>query len=116
SCASKRVEILAYPDRIEICLAGGKVAHHKRYFGKKQMIQNPLHTEKLLGMTPQFKQKRILELISGMDEAFNHFLIHQEDDADRAKVAYQLFTLLKSHSKAMLISAVKELNGMKCFK
>jgi len=116
SCAGKRVEILAYPERIEICLSGGKVAHHRRCFGKKQMIQNPLHAEKLLEWTPQFKSQRILELISHMDEAFNYFLIHQEDDIDRAKVAHQLFTLLKSHSKVMLISAVKELNGMKCFK
>jgi hypothetical protein len=116
SCAGKKVEIIAYPDRIEICVSGGKVAHHKRCFGKKQSVQNPLHAERLLEWTPQFKSQRILELMIGMDEVFNYFLIHQEDDSARTSVAYQLFTLLKSHSKAMLISAVKELNGMKCFK
>jgi len=116
SCAGRRVEILAHPERIEICLAGGTVARHKRRFSEKQTIQNPLHAEKLLEWTPQFKSQRILELISRMDGVFNYFLTHQEDDADRAKAAHQLFTLLKSHSKVMLISAVKELNSMRCFK
>jgi transposase len=116
TCTSKTVEIMAYPERIEICLAGGIVARHKRCFGKKQTIQNPLHAEKLLKWTPKFKSQRILELMTQMDESLNHFLIHQEDDTARVKVAYQLFVLLKDHSRAMLISAVKELNDLKCFK
>jgi transposase len=116
TCTGKTVEIMAYPERIEICLAGGIVARHKRCFGKKQTIQNPLHAEKLLKWTPKFKAQRILELMTQMDESINHFLIHQEDDTARVKVAYQLFVLLKDHSRVMLISAVKELNDMKCFK
>jgi len=116
SCAGKTVEILAYPERIEICLAGQTVARHKRCFCRMQIIQNPLHAEKLLEWTPKFKSQRILESISQMDEVFNHFLVHQEDDDTRIQVAYQLFTLLRSHSKVMLVSAIKELTGMKCFK
>jgi hypothetical protein len=75
-----------------------------------------LHAEKLLKWTPKFKSQRILELMTQMDESLNHFLTHQEDDTARVKVAYQLFVLLKDHSRVMLISAVKELNDMKCFK
>ena len=116
SCATKAVEILAYPQAIEIVLGGAAVARHKRCFGKKQTIVNPLHAEQLLKWTPKFKSQRILELMMHMDEAFNYFLVHQEDDSLRAAAAHQLFTLLKGHSKAMLISAAKELNAMKCFK
>lgn len=114
--AGKQVEVIAYPDKIEIGVMGKTVATHKRCFGKKQIIQNPLHTEKLLKITPQFKMKRILELIMGMDPAFRDFILSQDDDHQRSQAAYQVFQLLKTHSKAMLISAVRELKNMKCFK
>lgn len=116
SCAAKAVEISAYPEYIEIFSSGKKVAVHKRSFEKKKIIQNPLHAEKLLNQTPQFKMQRIFQLISGMDPAFNHFLANQDTDIHRMDAAYQLFLLLKTHSKPMLISAVKELNSMSCFK
>lgn len=114
--ASKPVEIIAYPEAIEICLSGQKVASHPRCFGKKQTIQNPLHAEKLLEYTPQFKMRRILQLITHMDPAFSHFLDNQDNDMQRIDAAYQLFVLLKTHSRAMLTSAVRELNGLACFK
>lgn len=116
SCVSRPVEIAAYPGYIEIYLYEQKVAVHERCFGRMQMIQNPLHAERLLEYTPQFKMKRILQLINGMDPVFNHFIEAQDDDIKRMDTAYQIFTLLKTHSKAMLTSAVRELNGMKCFK
>lgn len=116
SCVSKPVEIAAYPGYIEVYLYEQKVAIHERCFGRMQMVQNPLHAEKLLDYTPQFKMKRILQLINGMDSVFNHFIENQDDDIKRMEAAHQLFGLLKTHSKVMLISAVRELNGMKCFK
>ena len=116
SCASKAVEIIAYPEAIEICLSGQKVASHTRCFGKKQIIQNPLHTEKLLEHTPQFKMRRILQLITHMDSAFSWFLDNQDNDTQRMEAAYQLFVLLKTHSRAMLSSAIRELNALSCFK
>ena len=51
-----------------------------------------------------------------MDPAFHHFLIHQDDDLRRIAVAYELFQLLKTHSRSMVISAVRELNTLSCFK
>lgn len=114
--AAKAVEIVAYPDRIEICSSGKKIATHKRNFGKRQIVENPLHAEKLLNHTPQFKMKRVLQLIMGMDTAFRDFISLQDDDNHRVEAAYQLFQLLKTHSKAMLISAVRELNTMRCYK
>lgn len=116
TCAGKTLEIIAYPDRIEICLAGRAVAGHRRSFGKGEMFQNVLHAETLLNRTPQFKMRRIFQIISAMDSAFRYFFDHQDNDVDRVDAAYQLFTLLKTHSRSMLISAVRELNALSCFK
>ena len=116
TCAGKAVEIVAYPDRIEICLAGKIAANHKRSFGRAGVFQNPLHSETLLNRTPQFKMRRILQVISCMDPAFGYFFDHQDNDDERMNSAYQLFTLLRTHSKGMLVSAVRELNALSCFK
>ncbi len=116
SCAGKTVDIAAYPEDIHISLSGGKVATHKRSFSKKQIIQNPLHAEHLLNHTPQFKMQRILQLIIGMDKAFLEFIAKQNSEDERMRAAYELFTLLKTHSRAMLTSAVRELNALSCFK
>jgi transposase len=116
TCAGKTVEIVAYPDRIEIFTGGEAVARHQRSFGKGGTFQNVLHAETLLNRTPRFKMRRILQVISGMSPAFKHFLDHQDNDMDRVNAAHQLFTLLKSHSRVMLTSAVRELNALSCFK
>lgn len=116
SCAGQAAEVIAYPDRIEICITGKVVAVHRRSFDKNKMIQNPLHSETLLNQTPQFKMRRILQVISAMDTSFNYFFDHQDNDDERMAAAYQLFVLLKTHSKGMLVSAVRELNALSCFK
>ena len=116
TCAGKAVNIIAYPDRVEICLAGKTVAGHRRSFGKNEVIQNVLHAEPLLRRTSQFKMQRIFQVISGMDPAFGVFFDHQDNDGERIQAAYQLFTLLKTHSRSMVISAVRELNELSCFK
>ena len=116
TCAGKTVEVIAYPDRIEICLAGKITANHKRSFGKGETIQNPLHAETLLNRTPQFKMRRILQVISGMDPVFRYFFDHQDNEDERIQAAYQLFTLLKTHSRGMLVSSMRQLNTLSCFK
>lgn len=116
SCALKKAEIIAWPEKIEICVHSQVVAVHKRSFEKKQDVQNPLHAEILLKRTSAFKFQRILQLIRRMDPVFDRFLINQETDTDKLQVAYELFRLLKLYSRALLVSAVKELNGMGSFK
>jgi transposase len=116
TCAGKALEVIAYPDRIEICVAGKTVANHRRSFGKNETIQNPLHAETLLNRTPQFKMQRVLQVMTDMDPAFRHFFDHQDNDGERIQAAYQLFILLKTHSRSMLISAIRELNTLCCFK
>ena len=115
--AQKSCEIIAWPEKIEIWAQGGRIAIHKRSFDKRKLIQNPLHAEMLFNKTsPQFKMKRIYQLMQSMDPALKVFLLNQEDEAIGMQCAYHLFRLLKSHSKCMLISCVRELNNMKCFK
>ena len=116
SCASLAAEIIAYPDRIEICVAGKAAANHRMLFDKNKTIQNPLHAEKLLDNTPDFKMRRILQLLSGMEPVFRYFFDHQDSDDERMASAYQLFMLLKTHSRGMLVSTVRELNALSCFK
>jgi hypothetical protein len=80
------------------------------------MIQNPLHSEKLLVRTQRFKFERILQLIQGMDPAFREFLSVQEDETGKIQAAYELFKLLKVYSRTILTSAVRELQGMGALK
>jgi transposase len=117
TCSSKKAEIIAYPDKIEIVIGQDKVATHKRSFLRGQKIENPVHREKLLNITPKYKYQRILQLMKKMDPSINHFLTQaQESGEDEIQYAYQLFKLLKVCSKAMLISCVKEACSIKAFK
>jgi transposase len=115
--AGKSAEIVASCERVEVWIHGKKIATHKRSFGKKELIQNPLHSQRLLNHTSQaFKMQRIYQLILSMNPVFKNFLENQEDDASRIEASYEIFKLLKSHSKAMLISCLRELNHMRSFK
>ena len=116
TCAGKALDVVVYPDHIEICVEDKTVAVHRRSFSKSGMIQNPLHAEALLNRTSQFKMRRILQVMTDMDPAFRHFFDHQDNDGERVQAAYQLFILLKTHSRSMLISAIRELNTLNCFK
>lgn len=116
SCVSKRAEIIAGPERIEIYVSSQKVAVHPRCFGRNQLIQNPLHAQKLFDQTGLFKYQRILQLIQAMDPAFDHFLRAQENESEKLQAAYELFRLLKIYSRSILVSACCELNGMGLFK
>jgi len=116
SSASKRCEIIAWPEKIEIWVGSQKAAVHPRSFGRGELIQNPLHAERLLNQTGHFKYERILELVKAMDPAFRDFLSHQENDSERSGAAYEIFRLLKIYSRTLLLSAIRELNGMGAFK
>ena len=115
SCVGKMADIAAYPGHIEVWLGSQKVATHKRCFGRIQMIQNPLHAERLLNRSPKFKLERIQQLIIGMDPLFKTFVDNQEEETQQT-VAYQIYQLIRTHSRTVVLSAVRELNGMGCAK
>ena len=117
SYAEMPCEVFAYPDHLEVMIKGNRIAYHPRVFDRREKIELPAHREALLLVTPQFKAKRIYELMDQVDPALHHFLQEgQQEGQDPMAAAYDLFKLLKQVSKAMLLSAVREANRMKIFK
>lgn len=105
------LELMAYPEHIELHDKGRKIATHKRSFLRSQKIENPLHRERLLSITPNYKYQRIYQLMSNMDLCVRQFLSAAEQDGQEAvEVAYELFKLIKQVSKGMLLSAIREAN------
>jgi len=106
------LELMAYPERIELHEKGRKIAVHNRSFLRNQKIENPQHRERLLSITPHFKQKRIYELMRDMDICVRQFISAAgQDGQDALLVAYDLFKLLKQTSKSILLSALREANA-----
>lgn len=115
--STRKAEIIAYPDKVVIMVDSSRVAIHKRSFSKGEKIENPLHREKLLNITPGYKYQRILQLMKKMDPSIDYFLTQaQQQGENELEYAYQLFKLLKYCSRAMLISCVKEACSIKAFK
>jgi len=117
SCVGKTAaEIIAWPEKIEIRVSSQTVAIHSRCFERKCLIQNPLHSEKLLERSGRFKFERILQLMKAMDPAFDHFLWAIKEEFEKLQAAYELFQLLRIYSRTILVCAVEELNGIGSFK
>jgi transposase len=109
--------ILAYPGHVEIMIHNSKVAHHQRSFGRYQKIEHPSHREKLLDRTPHGKYERICRLMERMGEEIASFLrLGEEEGEDKLRAAHGLFCLLRNSSKEMLLSAVREANGLHIYK
>jgi hypothetical protein len=105
--------MFAYPDHVEIMIGQRKIARHTRSFGRHQKIEHPAHREKLLERTPHSKYERIYRLMSAMGKEIASFLAHAESGGeDRLRCAHGLFRLLRSSSKEMLLSAVREANSL----
>lgn len=102
-------ELLAYPDHLEILVRDKKIASHQRSFERRQKIEDPSHREALLAKTPNFKLKRIYELLKRMDPSVSEFLKGCESEGeDPTKVSYELFKMLRSVSKKVFLSALRE--------
>jgi len=117
SYGERTCEIFAYPEHLEMRIKGSRIAWHRRRFGRKETIEDPTHRETLLRMTPQFKAKKIYELMDRMDPALHHFLQEAgQEDQNPLDIAYAFFKLLKHVSKTMLLSAIREANRIRTFK
>ena len=112
----KLVEIIAYPEIVEIWYGSKKVAQHKRSFERNERIQNPLHAERILQHTPHFKYERIRQILERTDPALEKFIQAQSSQDEGIQVAYEIFGLMKTHSRGMVISMIRELNQMGTFK
>jgi hypothetical protein len=105
--------VILLPSSIEVVVDGKRVALHKRCFEKNRTIEHPSHREKLLTMTPHFKEERIYQLMKRMDTEIERFLHTAEKEGEDPHVsAIKLFRLLKGMAKETLISAVREANSL----
>jgi transposase len=115
--AGQAATVLAYPGHVEIVYEQRKIAHHGRTYGRYQKIEHPSHREKLLQRTSHGKYERIYHLMRRMGKEIDHFLVMAESEGEeRFRCAYGLFHLLRSSSKEMLLSAVREANALRVFK
>jgi transposase len=107
--AGQKATLLLYPASIEVAVKEKTIATHRRSFDRGKTFEHPGHRESLLRMTPRFKARRILELMSRMDPAVDRFLkTAGEEGEDVFTVSHGLFVLLKIVSKSTLVSAVRQ--------
>jgi hypothetical protein len=98
---------------LEVIVEGTKRAHHVRSFGRNQKIEHPAHRETLLERTPHGKYERILKLMCHMGSEIGTFINRAEAEGeDPFHTAHGLFRLLRSSSKELLLSAVREANSL----
>lgn len=96
-------------DRVDLhTLDQRRVASHQRSFGRNQCIINPIHRT-VARLSAPAKRERILSIMRGLDHAIAKFLdAHGIVGEDLYAQAHELFTLLRTNSKAVVISAVRE--------
>jgi transposase len=104
----KSLSIHSTPDTIMIYDGAKRVASHPRSFDRHRQIINPLH--RTYGkLSLKAKIDRIHEAIKNLHPTMLDFLVKNEAcGEDPQKTAYEIFRLLKSHSRGMLLSVASE--------
>lgn len=107
--ARQPLHLHVFVDRIEINdEKGNRVATHPRSFERKKEIFNPLHRSGNR-LSERAKRERIYTVIKNMDPVVESFLEQNRlSGEDPYQTAYLFFTLLKAHSRGMLLSLVRE--------
>ncbi len=104
----KSLSIHSTPERVMIYDGHKQVASHPRSFERHAQFINPLHRS-YTKLSPKAKIERIHEVIKNLHPAISDFLVkNQACREDPQKTAYEIFKLMKSHSRGMLISAASE--------
>ncbi len=104
----KSLSIHSTPDKVMIYNGAKQVASHPRSFDRRRQIINPLHRS-YCKLSVKAKIQRIHEAIKNLHPAISDFLVkNQACGEDPQKTAYEIFRLLKSHSRGMLISVASE--------
>jgi hypothetical protein len=104
----KSLSIHSTPDAVKIYDGNTQVASHPRSFQRRMQIINPLHRS-YCKLSVKAKMQRIHTVIKDLHPAMAEFLVkNQACGEDPQKTAYEIFTLMKSHSRVMLLSAASE--------
>jgi hypothetical protein len=104
----KSLSIHSTPDTVMIYDGAKPVASHPRCFDRHRPIRNPLHSN-YAKLSVKAKIQRIHTVIRDLHPALSEFLAkNQACGEDPQKTAYEIFKLMKSHSRGMLISVASE--------
>jgi len=104
----KSLSIHATPDAVMIYDGIKQVASHPRSFDRRRQIINPLHRS-YGKLSVKAKMQRIHAVIKALHLVLSEFLDkNQACGEDPQKTAYEIFKLMKNHSRAMLISVASE--------
>jgi hypothetical protein len=104
----KSLSIHSTPDRVLIYDGPKQVASHPRCFERGRQILNPLHRS-YTKLSVKAKIERIHEVIKNLHPVISEFLVkNQLCGEDSKKTAYEIFKLMKSYSRAMLVSVAGE--------
>jgi transposase len=104
----KSLSIHCTPDSVMIYDGAKQVASHPRSFDRRRQIINPLHRS-YGKLSAKAKMQRIHAVLKALHPALSDFLDkNQACGEDPQKTAYEIFKLMKSHSRGMLISVASE--------
>ncbi|HSB06458.1 MAG TPA: IS21 family transposase [Thermodesulfobacteriota bacterium] len=104
----KSLSIHSTPDTVMIYDGAKQVASHPRSFDRRRPIINPLHRS-YGKLSVKAKMQRIYEAIKNLHPTISDFLNkNQASGEDPQKTAYEIFKLMKSHSRGMLVSVASE--------
>lgn len=104
----KSLSIHSTPDTVMIYDGARQVASHPRSFDRRRQIINPLHRS-YGKLSVKAKMERIHAVIKALHPTMSDFLDkNQACGEDSQKTAYEIFKLMKSHSRGMLISVASE--------
>jgi hypothetical protein len=104
----KSLSIHATPETVLIYDGPKRVASHPRSFDRGRRIVNPLHRS-YGKLSAEAKMQRIYEVIKHLHPALSDFLDKNQTCGENPqKTAYEIFKLMKTHSRGMLISVASE--------
>jgi transposase len=104
----KSLSIHSTPDAVKIYDGDKQVASHPRSFQRHTQIINPLHRS-YGKLSVKAKIDRIYNAIKALHPVLSDFLDkNQAYGEDPSKTAYEIFKLMKGHSRGMLISVASE--------
>lgn len=104
----KPLSIHATPETVLIYDGAKQVASHPRSFDRGRRIINPLHRS-YGKLSAEAKIERIYEVIKHLHPTLSDFLDkNQACGENPQKTAYEIFKLMKTHSRGMLTSVASE--------
>jgi len=104
----KSLSLHSTPDTVMIYDGAKRVASHPRSFDRRRPTINPLHRS-YVKLSAKAKIERIYGVIKNLHPAISDFLAkNQGCGEDPQKTAYEIFKLMKNHSRGMLISVASE--------